>query len=55
MSSEFQKFYAKIWSQGNTSMVVTIPSNLVKFADYKKGDKVVVMIQKSKEEKEDEQ
>lgn len=51
---EFEKFYAKIWKQGETSMIITIPSNLVKYAGFNIGDEVIVMIKKKvKESSED--
>jgi hypothetical protein len=42
---EFEKFYAKIWESGD-SLIITIPSNLVKIGGYKKGDSLKVMTRK---------
>ena len=45
----YEKFYAKLWVQGETSIVLTVPSNIVKYAGYKAGDEIVVMIKKKEE------
>jgi len=49
MGYEFDKFYGKIWKQGD-SFIVTIPSNLIKYGGFKEGNKVEIMIKKKKEE-----
>jgi len=41
----YDKFYAKIWKTGN-GLVITVPSNLIKYGGYKEEDEVVVMIKK---------
>jgi hypothetical protein len=43
---EYEKFYGKIWKAGD-SLVITIPTNIIKYSDYKVGDKVKIMIQKN--------
>jgi len=43
---EIDNFFAKIWKSGD-SMVITIPSNLIKFGDFKEGDNIKVLIRKS--------
>jgi len=43
---ETEKFYAKIWKQGD-SLVVTIPSNLVRFGGFCEGDEVTVLLNKN--------
>lgn len=47
--NEFEKFYGKIRRTG-TSLVITIPDQLVKFAGFEEGTEVKIMIQKQKEE-----
>ena len=42
---EFEKFYSKVWKQGN-SHIITIPGNIVKYGGYKEGVELVVMIKK---------
>ena len=42
---ETDNFYAKIWKQGD-SLVVTIPSNLVRFGGFSEGDEVKILIKK---------
>lgn len=44
---EYEKFYGKLWKQGD-SIIVTVPSNLVKGMGLKVDDPVKVMIQKTK-------
>lgn len=46
----YEKFYGKLWKQGE-SLVITIPSNYVKFGGYNEGDEVVVMVKRKVEEK----
>ena len=43
---EYEKFYGKIWKAGD-SLVITIPTNIIKYSDYKVGDKVKIMTQKN--------
>ena len=47
--NEFEKFYGKIWKQGD-SLVFTIPSSVVKFAGYKEGDDLEIMSKKKVKE-----
>jgi len=42
---EVDNFYGKIWKAGD-SMVITIPSNLIKYSNFKEGDNIKVMIRK---------
>ena len=42
---EYEKFYGKIYKQGN-SLVVTVPENIIKYAGYKEGDEVTIMMKK---------
>jgi len=42
---EYEKFYGKLRKDGD-SLVVTVPSNFIKFAGFIEGDTVVVMIKK---------
>lgn len=48
----YDKFYAKLWKQGD-SLVVTVPSNLIRFGGFKEGDEVTLMITKNIEKKEE--
>ena len=41
----FDTFYAKIWKTGN-SLVITIPSNLIKYTGHKEGSTLKIMIKK---------
>ena len=43
--NEYEKFQGMLWTQGD-SIIVTIPNNLVKYAGFKPGQEVVVMIKK---------
>ena len=45
MNDEFEKFYANVRKVGN-SLVVTIPSNVVRFSGFEEGEAVKVMIKK---------
>jgi antitoxin component of MazEF toxin-antitoxin module len=42
---DYDTFYAVIYKQGG-SLVVTVPSNLLKFGGYAEGDEVKIMIKK---------
>jgi len=46
-----EKFYAKIYKTGG-SHVITIPSNLIKFAGLEIGEEVIVYIKKKDEKDE---
>lgn len=45
---EYDKFYGKLWKQGS-SVVLTIPNNLVEGAGLAEGVEVVVMLKKKEE------
>ena len=45
---EPEKFYGKIWRMAE-SLVITVPSNVVKYGGYSEGDQVVVLIKKKVE------
>ena len=40
-----EKFKGLLWKQGD-SMVITIPSNFIKFGDYREGDIIEVKFKK---------
>lgn len=42
---EPEKFYGKLWRMAD-SIVITIPSNVVKFGGYAEGDEVTCLIKK---------
>lgn len=45
MVDELDSFYAKLWKQGD-SLVITVPSNLIKFGGFSEGTEVKVLIKK---------
>lgn len=44
-----ETFYGKLYKNGN-SLVLTVPSNIIKFGGYNEGDAVKVMVQKQKDD-----
>lgn len=48
---EYEKFYGKLWKQGD-SLIVTVPSNIVKYTGFKEGDMVVLMMKKKVDQEE---
>ena len=45
-----EKFYGKIWKTGSGSLVITIPSNIVKGAEYEEGTTLEIKTKKINEE-----
>lgn len=43
---EYESFIGLVRDAGNGSLVVTLPSRLVTFAGFEKGDQVKIMIKK---------
>jgi len=48
----YDKFYAKIWKTGN-GLVITVPSNLIKYGGYIDGNELEVMIKKKVKEEDE--
>jgi len=46
---EFEKFFGTLWKSGD-SLVVTVPSNLVKGLGLKEGSKLKFMMQEEKDD-----
>jgi len=48
---EYEKFYGKLRLTNAGSLIVTVPSQVCKFAGYKEGDELVFMCKKKPEMK----